>query len=311
MADGRVANITYQTNPDLYFALRGGANNFGIVTKFHLETHPLGEMWGGVKVYPAAANLTLSKAVETFLDNAHTDPDASIIASYSYRDGNFSTSCIFDHAKPQANPPIFDAFLALENEKTFDSTRTANLTSFTNELNSGVPKGFRQRFTTATFKNSAALQSQVIDIFVSEVNAIQGSITNRTGFNPIISFEPIFTAPREVLNRNGGNAFSPPTTDGPWMFVLFSFTWASVTDDANVLRAIENLTNRSIAAAKAKGLLTEYIYLNDAGPEQLPFEGYGAGNLQRLRQISKKYDPEAIFQRLLPGGFKLGIDGKY
>lgn len=55
------------------------------------------------------------------------------------------------------------------------------------------------------------------------------------------------------------------------------------------------------------GLYNAYAYLNDAGPDQAVFQGYGAGNLQRLRDISKKYDPEGVFQKLLPGGFKLGF----
>lgn len=66
------------------------------------------------------------------------------------------------------------------------------------------------------------------------------------------------------------------------------------------------MLNRSVAAAKQRGLYNEYVYLNDAGPDQAVFPGYGAKNFQRLRDISKKYDPEGVFQTLLPGGFKLG-----
>ena len=154
MADGRISNVTHESNPDLFFALRGGANNFGIVTKFHLQTYPQGLMWGGVKVYPATANRTLSKAVESYLNRASTDPDAAIIASYSYSAGQFASSCIFDYAKPQANPEIYSDFLPLNNQKLVDTTRIASLTNLTDELASTNPRGLRYE--------EISLQSEVL-----------------------------------------------------------------------------------------------------------------------------------------------------
>lgn len=48
-----------------------------------------------------------------------------------------------------------------------------------------------------------------------------------------------------------------------------------------------------------------FEYLNYAAPFQNPLASYGAHNLQFLKEVSKKYDPDQIFQRLVPGGFKL------
>jgi hypothetical protein len=36
-------------------------------------------------------------------------------------------------------------------------------------------------------------------------------------------------------------------------------------------------------------------------------EGYGAANVAFLRDVSRKYDPLGVFQKLVPGGFKLGV----
>lgn len=46
LANGSISQINYQSHPDLYWALRGGGSNFGIVTRFDLETHPQGLAWG-------------------------------------------------------------------------------------------------------------------------------------------------------------------------------------------------------------------------------------------------------------------------
>ena len=50
-ASGRAINVTIKSYPDLYWALRGGGNNFGIVTNFKLTAFPLSQMWGGSRYY--------------------------------------------------------------------------------------------------------------------------------------------------------------------------------------------------------------------------------------------------------------------
>jgi hypothetical protein len=51
LANGSISNISYQTHPELYFAFRGGGNQFGIVTRFDLATFPQGLVWGGHSYY--------------------------------------------------------------------------------------------------------------------------------------------------------------------------------------------------------------------------------------------------------------------
>jgi hypothetical protein len=50
LANGSIVNANVESHPDLYFALRGGGNNFGIVTRFDYETRRHGQMWGGNQV---------------------------------------------------------------------------------------------------------------------------------------------------------------------------------------------------------------------------------------------------------------------
>ena len=59
------------------------------------------------------------------------------------------------------------------------------------------------------------------------------------------------------------------------------------------------------ACAEAKGLLLKFQYLNYAAPFQAPLEAYGEDNLRFLRAVSEKYDPKGVFQKRVPGGFKL------
>jgi hypothetical protein len=72
-ADGRVVGASAEENPDLYWALRGGGGNFGVVTSFRYRVHPVGPvLFGGSTMHP----LDSGHDVLRFLRDAAADaPD--------------------------------------------------------------------------------------------------------------------------------------------------------------------------------------------------------------------------------------------
>ena len=54
LADGKVARASADENRDLFWAIRGGGGNFGIVTSFEYQLHPVTEVLGGMILYPRA-----------------------------------------------------------------------------------------------------------------------------------------------------------------------------------------------------------------------------------------------------------------
>jgi len=72
-ADGRVVRAAADENEELFWALRGGSGNFGIVTSFEYQLHPVGPVLGGMLIYPFAQ----AKAVLQFhRDFISTAPNA-------------------------------------------------------------------------------------------------------------------------------------------------------------------------------------------------------------------------------------------
>jgi FAD/FMN-containing dehydrogenase len=69
-ADGRIRVVDAEHEPDLFWAVRGGAGNVGVVTRFRYRLHELPELVGGMLVLPATAD-----TVAGFLAAAAAAPD--------------------------------------------------------------------------------------------------------------------------------------------------------------------------------------------------------------------------------------------
>ncbi len=70
-ADGRLVHASEADNPDLFWGLRGGGGNFGIVTRFEFELHQLGPtIYGGPIFYPADHSERILRAFREWSDSA-------------------------------------------------------------------------------------------------------------------------------------------------------------------------------------------------------------------------------------------------
>jgi hypothetical protein len=62
-----------------------------------------------------------------------------------------------------------------------------------------------------------------------------------------------------------------------------------------------------MTAAQTLGVDDPYLYLNYAASWQDPINSYGPASVANLQAVSRKYDPSGVFQKQVPGGFKLGL----
>jgi FAD/FMN-containing dehydrogenase len=56
-ADGELLHLDADTNPDLFWAIRGGGGNFGVATRLRFRLHEVGTVFGGMLILPATAEV--------------------------------------------------------------------------------------------------------------------------------------------------------------------------------------------------------------------------------------------------------------
>lgn len=87
--------------------------------------------------------------------------------------------------------------------------------------------------------------------------------------------------------------------------VLYDYSWDSEADDALFQCLCEEAMAELDDYAKSIGKYNEYIYLNYADKTQNPLRGYGDENVEYIRAVAQRYDPDGVFQTQVPGGFKV------
>lgn len=154
---------------------------------------------------------------------------------------------------------------------------------------------------TTTFKNDLNMLNKAFEMWnsslesITPIQGIQYSWTNQ-------AIPPAITSKTAEL---GGNSLGLDPADGPLVLCLVTASWSDPADDDVVNSVGQKLIEDVDAASKASGVFHSFKYLNYAAKWQDPIGGYGPENVAKLKAASKKYDPFRIFQKAVPGGFKL------
>ena len=125
-----------------------------------------------------------------------------------------------------------------------------------------------------------------------------------TGFHASLTLQPVAASTVTQGQSRGGNPLGIEEEAQTWLVI--NCGWSLEADDKVVLATSAEFLNKVDETAASKGLSFTFLYLNDAAMDQRPIDSYGDENVQRLKKISREYDPDGVFQKLAKGGFKLG-----
>ncbi|KAI4660763.1 uncharacterized protein J4E79_005331 [Alternaria viburni] len=304
-ASGIILTVSQKNFPGLYWALRGGGNNFGVITAFNYETLPQGLMFASKRQYNATYAPALFDAFGNTVEAAETDTKAAHFVAVAYSRGVKIASTEYEYFEPvdPANPPaILKEYLALP--PLTDNTRNCSLADTTPGLSQSMPDGFRTTMWSQSFKLNTELMKRMTDhLFEIAPGIPVGS--------PSVTFQAFSKPAIAAMQKKGGNALGLRPEDGPLFHALFYLSWTDEKDDKVVLKAAQDFLSASVAMAKELGAYNDYMYMPYSSPYQPVISGYGAQNVARLNKVSKKYDPTGMFQNLQPGYFKLDGGAPY
>lgn len=113
MANGSIVNVDASTHPDLAQAMRGSGSQFGIVTKYTVKTHPIGQVWGGICLFDNSQSDKIYAALHNFMASGEKDPKAAIIFTDLILTAGLGSKLLFtfyDGPTPPSTGPFADFF---------------------------------------------------------------------------------------------------------------------------------------------------------------------------------------------------------
>lgn len=138
-----------------------------------------------------------------------------------------------------------------------------------------------------------------------DFEAILAEIKDVEGLMIVFGFRPLTRALLANSAKSGGNEMQIPVSDGPLIIIMIQTMWSNAADDTRIFPALEDLRNKLKQLASESQLLHPYIFTNYAYQRDDVIARYGQESVKTLWEVSKKYDPVGVFQRAVPGGFKL------
>jgi FAD/FMN-containing dehydrogenase len=286
LADGRVVTASQEENADLFWGIRGGSGNFGVVTDFEFQLHELGPIvLAGLALWP------LDRASEVFRgwrDYVDAAPD------------ELSTACVMITAPPEDFVPdrlkgqvavgmaamyvgdpedgagVVQPLKDLGPE--VDLIQPMPYTAFQAILDPSAPPGMRNYWRG---EYMSRLPDEAIDTFVTHAPDVAAA-------GMPLSQMIIFRIGQGVTAiSDDATAFSH--RDADYLFHPIS-VWENPADDGRVIAA-----NRAFADAM-RPFGTGAAYLNFTPETDRIRDAYGDAKYERLVALKDKYDPDNLFR---------------
>lgn len=274
-AGARLVRASATENPDLYWALRGGGGNFGVVTSFEFRLHPSPPiLLGGPLIFPFAEARDVLRGYADYVQSAGDD---------LYADAILTT--LPDGQRVIVLDTCYGGSIAA-GEKAF-----APLRKLGRPMRDGIaPTPYVVLQASADQTLARGRRYYVKAGFIRDIDAgLRDSVIGQFPSLP----------PTAIVNfADAGGAIGrvPPTATAFWhrearWNVVCSTVWDDRADDEENIAA----GRRSYAAVEpwARG-----FYVNDANlaeqSQAVVDRNYG-GNLARLAQVKAQYDPRNLF----------------
>lgn len=273
-ANGKIVTASERENEDLFWALRGGGGNFGVVTSFEFRAHPVQTVLGGLLVYPREMAFEVIRNFREFMKTAPDEltayaallhapdgmPIVGVIACYC---GDIEEGERVIEPLRKFGPPVMDAVQPMP----FPVMQGLLAGSFP-DGNHNYWKGMMHE----------TLPDEAINAAIDQANKAASPLS-------LIVFEFYGGA----AGRIAGNATAFPHRHLPWDLVIAA-QWTDANETA-LHREWARETAKALEPYTGKAQLLAVLDFDSVDTSS----AFGS-NIDRLTAVKKKYDPENFFR---------------
>lgn len=313
LANGSTITPSATSHPDIFKALKGGGNNFGIVTSFTAQAYKQGDVHGGIMVFPRGKDTDgkMLKAIQEFVRNNKDDKAAIIPTAERAVWDLIDTWIIFTfYNGPKPPAGVFKVFEDLR--PTVDTRRTRSYVDLVKANNVFVLKGSAYVIGTETIplpaNNSSSLSLEMLPEIHEHWRNVTESVDHLAGMISNIAYQPYPKRMAQLAQQSGGDMLDFDDSADRIIFELsYSFLVKSDYPEVdNALKETYGGIRDRVLGWQAEGRLEDVylpLFMNDGFYRQDYFGRLKPENAALAKSLASELDPEGLF-RERTGGFK-------
>jgi hypothetical protein len=273
-ADGAHLSVSASENEDLFWAIRGGGGNFGIVTALEFRLHPLQSVHGGLLLYPRSSAIDLLRRYRDVTGNAPDELTA--YAALMIGHGHPMVAIAMCHSGSRSEGANVSKQFYLTEPPAVDLTGEKKYTEIQSMLDFTAPAGLHYYFKCPFLRE---LTDEAIRAIIEHAECL-----------PTEQSQVIF-------EHMHGAASRVPATETAFGLrrTHYSINIIAAWSDPAVAEKCIDWARGLASVLEGFGASDGYVnYLGDEGSAAVR-ASYGA-NYGRLAELKKKYDPDNFFQ---------------
>ena len=275
-AEGGIVTASAGENADLFWALRGGGGNFGIVTSFLYRTHPVSTVLGGLIVYPRDRAGDVIRHYRDFMASAPEELTA-YVGLITGPDGSPVVGVIVCWCGDLAEGERVLNPLRQFGAPVMDAVQPMPFPAMQKILDDAFPDG-TQNYWKSTFLK--ALSDEAIDVIVDHADRMQSPLSA-----VVIEY---YAGAAGGTGDPGESAFAHRKAEYD---VGFMAQWTDPAESARHIAWARDMAEAMKPHSSGAYLLN---FLSEEDPDTIK-AAFGA-NYPRLAQVKKKYDPTNFFR---------------
>jgi FAD/FMN-containing dehydrogenase len=290
-ADGEVRTASADSNPDLFWAIRGGGGNFGVVTSFTFKLHPLGPIvaFSG-NFYALEDEADILRAWRDYVEAAPNEV-TSVCVSLTFPADPEMPEAIHDRpvaviggvyaGDPDEGMKVLQPLRELAGRTPLvDLSQPMPFTAVQTAFDPLFPRNQLRAYWKAQYLDE--LSDGAIDLMAAKAAERPAPLTLVNMFHMGGAIADV--GPEET-------AFSERTS--PYM-VSIDGMWTDEADDADNVAWVRS-TFEAFSEFGTGGVYLNFTGLEDEAPSAGVDSAYGR-NLSRLGEVKAKYDPDNFFR---------------